>query len=60
MDHCRHARIQKVLSEGVQDYFVDDGEGGSKCEHKLAIIGPPAKRRRADNGPTWNSGFIAL
>ena len=46
--HCPitfHARIQKVLSEGVQLWQVFlGGEGGSKCPYKQAIIGPPARR----------------
>ena len=46
--HCPitfHARIQKVLSEGVQLWQVFLwGEGGSKCPYKQAIIGPPARR----------------
>ena len=42
-----HARIQKILSEGVQlwqRFFSWWGLGGSKYHYKRAIIGPPAKR----------------
>ena len=63
--HCPitfHARIQKVLSEGVQLWQVFLwGEGGSKCPYKQAIIGPPARRiLNADDGPTLNAGLVAL
>ena len=43
-----HARIQTVISEGVQTFdsvfLVGVGEGGSKYHYKQAIIGQPAKR----------------
>ena len=43
----KHARIQKVLSEEVQNlilfFFSWWGDRGSKYHYKWAIIGPPAK-----------------
>ena len=47
-------------------FVVDEGDRGSKCHTKRAIIGPPAKLRlngvrwRADDGHTLNSGLVAL
>ena len=70
----RMARIQKVLSDGVQlwerffvcFFFSWWGEGESKFHHKRAIIGPQAKRHwmvfrwRADDCPTLNAGLVSL
>ena len=55
------AWIQKVLSEGAQlrHLFKLMREGGSKYHYKQAIIGSPAKHC-ADDGPTLNSGLVAL
>ena len=66
-----HARIQEVLSEGVQFwgfffvlFFIISwwGEGGSKYHYKWAIVGPPAKRQAlpwsANDGPTLNAGLV--
>ena len=40
---CMHARIQKVLSEGVKFFFYLEGKDDpSKYHYKRAIIGPPA------------------
>ena len=35
-------------------------EGGPKYHYKRTILGPPAKRLRADDGPTLNAGLVAL
>ena len=54
----RHARIQKVLSEGVQ-FLVDEG----KEDPNTTKSGPSSIKLRlvrADNGPTWNAGSVAF
>ena len=40
--------------------FFDEGKGGSKCNYKRAIIGPPTKRHgwRADDGRTLIAGLV--
>ena len=40
-------------------FLVNEGRG-SKYHYKRAIIGPPAFRWRADDGPTLNAGFVAF
>ena len=69
LNDLSHARIQKVLSKGVQFYncgvFFDDGSNDPNSTKKN-IIDPPAKRQlngvrwRADDGPILNSGLVAL
>ena len=70
-----HARIQKILSEGVlwQFFFCFVfswwGVGGSKYHYKRAIIGPPAKRHLNGvshacwwwpNIECWLGGFVVF
>ena len=70
INYLSHIRISKAC---MLDFFMR--EGGSKCQYKRAIVGPPAKRHfngvslaailmafcwRTDNGPTLDSGYIAL
>ena len=62
-DKAITARIQKVLSEGVQLWLFWGGRG-SKHHYKRSIIGPSAKchlvRWRADDGPALNAGLVAF
>ena len=68
---CRHAQIQKVLSEGVHNFDVFFFKLMSGREDPNTNISGPALtrqrnaiymafRRRANNGPKLNSGFVAL
>ena len=63
----KHARIQKVLSEGVQLFFSFDEwrkdpntsiSGLSTARQRNAI--KMAFGWRADDGPTLNTGLVAL
>ena len=63
-----HARIQKVLSDGVRFhnvFFLFTRDRRSNCHNKWATIGPLSKGHldgflwRADNGPTLNAGLVA-
>ena len=67
--HKMHMRIQKVLSEEVQlwhFFLVDEGRedpnttisGPWSARQRNAIL--MAFRWRADDGPTLNSGLVAL
>ena len=50
--HCMHARIQKILSDGV----VREDRNATKN-------GPPSAYKRnaiVDNGPPLNAGLVAL
>ena len=40
--------------------LLDEGKDGSKYSYKRALIGPPTKRRRADDVPTLNAALVAL
>ena len=61
-----HARIQNILSEGVQLIFADEGRENtnitisrpSSARHWNAIL--MAFRWRADNGPPLNAGLLTL
>ena len=63
-----HARIQKIMSEGVLLFLVWWGGGGvgSKYHYKRANIGPPAKRYSncvslaCKLWPNIESGLVAL